>query len=212
MLPFELVYEIRDFLPWRHRCIMVSREWLRGGLKKRIWIRKWRSKRLSYSYIQVFGSGFVNTTWYLFCRDVLGLSQRIRNKHYCLSWRAAADNYFNTNRCEGCGKKTHSNVFGVYICDICKNKRRLINCHMVKVWRAKQLGIPRRIIKTVQGLVSLAFLERPTTSLLSNMHHEDRNIISALIVLYLFKISAFKYSWCNMACHIPICCPLIFKI
>ena len=30
MLPFELVYEIRDFLPWRHRCIMVSREWLRG--------------------------------------------------------------------------------------------------------------------------------------------------------------------------------------
>jgi len=149
MLPFELVYHIRDFIPWRYKAIMVSREWLNTVLKKRVRVRKWRNKRLIYSYLKVFGPGFVNMTWSHFCWVKLGLYRRARNHSDRLTWKAAAKKHFNISRCVACGTRTHSIVFDIYLCSRCRYNKKLINCYMVKVYQAKALGVPKRILDKV---------------------------------------------------------------
>lgn len=149
LLPFELVYHIRDFLPWQYKTTMVSREWLHTVLKKKVRLRKWRSKRLMYSYLKVFGTFFVNTRWSSFCSLQLALVKRVRNHNNCLSWKATAEKHFDVCRCEACGARTCSVVFEIYLCSRCRFKKKLINCYMVKVYQAKEMGVPKRILDIV---------------------------------------------------------------
>jgi len=146
MLPFELVYHIRDYLPWRHRCIMVSREWLGGALRRRVQNHRWRTKRRLYSYLKVFGPQFVEYTWSNFSQTVLGITRRARNHHGCLTWMAAAKKQFTSPYCVGCGCRTSANIMDVSLCQVCRYNRRLVNCYMVKVYHTKTMGIPKSII------------------------------------------------------------------
>lgn len=149
MLPLEIIYHIRDFLPWRYRTILVSRGWLYGALQSTYRRHRWCDKRKLFSYLCVFGQQFVGISWPKFCKGLLGVHRRARNKHFRLTWRAAAFKFFNVCRCEGCGKRTYATVFDIYLCDRCRYRRRLINCYMVKVYQAKALGIPKRILDIV---------------------------------------------------------------
>ena len=149
MLPFELVYYIRDYLPWRYRAIMVSREWLQGALKGKMRRRRWRDKRRLFSYMNVLGQQYMKLSWSKFCIEILHVKRRARNKHYRLTWKAAAHKYFHLCRCEGCGTRTYAVVHGIYLCYNCRYRPRLVNCYMVKVYQAKMLGVPKRILDRV---------------------------------------------------------------
>jgi hypothetical protein len=149
MLPLEIVYHIRDFLPWRHKAIMVSKEWLQTVLKRTAILNKWRSKRLMYSFLNVFGHKFVHRKWSSFCCLQLSLVKRVRNHNNCLSWKATAEKYFNVCRCEACGVKTFSFVFEIYLCSKCRFNKKLVNCYMVKVYQAKEMGVSKRILDRV---------------------------------------------------------------
>jgi len=149
MLPFDVVYYIRDHLPWRYRCTMVSKEWLRGALRYKVKNHRWRTKRRLYCYMKLFGAEFVRYTWQTFCRKVLHLSRRVANHSGHLSWRAASERRFDNCHCVGCGDKTTANVMGVSLCSRCRRNQRLINCYMVKVYEAKFLGIPKRVLDIV---------------------------------------------------------------
>ena len=89
MLPFEMVYHIRDFMRWRDRTQMVSREWLYGALSIPVRLRSWRGKIRMYAYLKVFGHRFVRMSWPTYCVQ-LGICRRARNVYYRLSWKAAA--------------------------------------------------------------------------------------------------------------------------
>lgn len=149
LLPMVIVYHVRDYLPWRHRAILVSREWLHGAVRSNFYPRRWRDKRLLFSYMKVFGQQFLRVSWSRFCIKVLGVTRRARNKYYRLTWKAAAHKHFNVCRCEGCGRRTYSIVMGIYLCGTCRYRRRLKNCYMVKVYQAKSLGVPKRILDRV---------------------------------------------------------------
>lgn len=149
MLPLELVYHIRDYMPWRYRAILVSRDWLFGALVGKSSRRRWRDKRRLYSYLCVFGQTFVKLSWPAFCQRLLHVHRRARNTHFRLTWRAAADKYFNVCRCEGCGRRTYAVVFDIYLCGRCRYRRRLVNCYMVKTYQAKAAGVPKRVLDRV---------------------------------------------------------------
>ena len=149
MLPLDVVYYIRDYLPWRYRCITVSKAWLRDSLRRRVKHHRWRTKRRLYCYMKLFGPEFVGYSWQSFCRKVLGVRRRATNYSGHLSWRAAAARRFDHYHCVGCGSKTYANVLGVSLCAYCRYDRRLINCYMVKVYQAKARGIPKRILDKV---------------------------------------------------------------
>lgn len=149
MLPLDVIYNIRDYLPLRYKAILVSRNWLHGALNVQFGRLRWRTRRLLFSYMRVFGSQFVNLSWSRFCIQVLGVKRRARNQRFKLTWRAAAEKYFNLCRCVGCGCRTYSLVIGIYLCDKCRYRRRLIHCYMVKVYQAKSMGVPKRILDKV---------------------------------------------------------------
>jgi len=147
-LPLVIVYKIASYMRWKHRAQLITKEWLFQQLLRRIKLRKWRSKVRMYSYIKVFGQFACSQSWHHFCVTTLQTKCRVRNKHHRLTWKAAADNYFR-KRCRGCGCKSKANVFGEVICQDCRFDPRLPQCLMVSVAKAKDLGIPKRILDTI---------------------------------------------------------------
>ena len=144
-LPLEIVFEIRSFLPWRDRFKMISREWIQFGLRRLRHISRWRSHRLVFSYLCVFGPNFAGISWRRFCH-IIGLLRRSRNRLYNLSWRAAAQHYMYLNRCQACGLKTKALVMGVHLCGRCRRKSKLKYTYMINVKEALQMGVPRHVL------------------------------------------------------------------
>ena len=147
-LPIELVWHILEYLSYRRRTRLITREWLQKQMRGEVRLRKWRSKVRMYSYLKVFGRSFCNRSWPRFCSETLALKRRTRNRHYRLTWRSAADDYLK-NRCKGCGRKARARVFGWNICLDCRRNPRLPECFMVSVGEARSRGVPRRVLDTV---------------------------------------------------------------
>lgn len=148
ILPIVLVYEIFSYMPWSSRTKLITRGWLKKQLRRRTLLVRWKSKVRIYSYIKVFGQTFSCCSWPRFCQITLGLHRRTRNRHYRLTWKSAANDYFK-NRCKGCGKKARAHVFGWNICLDCRRNPRLPECFMVSVGEARSRGVPKRILDTV---------------------------------------------------------------
>lgn len=148
MLPIEVIWHIESFMRWRHATIMVSKKWLRRALKKRVHIRTWRGYMRVHSYLRVFGPSFVGMSWGCFC-DKLYIRRRQRNRHFRLTWKAAAKNYMKT-RCQACGCRSNSNVFGISLCSTCRFNPRLKYAFMVNTSKAKRMGIPSHVLKQIQ--------------------------------------------------------------
>ena len=144
-LPWDVVLEIRSFLPWRDRFKMISREWLQFGLRRTTRLTRWRSYRLVYSYMNTLGPSFADMTWKRYC-CIIGLMRRTRNKLYRLSWRAAAQHYMYLNRCQACGRKTTALVMGEHLCVHCRRKSKFKYSYMVTVAEAIQMGVTRRLL------------------------------------------------------------------
>ena len=147
-LPIELVWHILEYLHYRGRTQLITRKWLKKQMSSRLCLRKWRSKVRMYSYLKVFGQSFCQCSWPKFCTETLALKRRTRNRHYRLTWRSAADDYFQ-NRCNGCGRKARARVFGWNICLDCRRNPRLPECFMVSVGKAISMGVPRSILYTI---------------------------------------------------------------
>jgi len=147
-LPLVIVYEIVSYLGWKHCARLITKEWLFLHLQRKVKLRRWRSKVRMYSYIKVFGQSACSQSWHRFCLLTLQVQCRARNKHYRLTWKAAADNYFR-KRCRGCGCKSKANVFGEVICQVCRFDPRLPQCLMVSVAKAISLGVPKRVLHTI---------------------------------------------------------------
>lgn len=160
LLPMEIVYHIRDYLRWRERATMVSREWLFGTLRRRMRLRAWRSKMRMFSYIKVFGQVDAHMSWACFCQQI-GVIRRARNRHYRLTWRAAATRFMQ-GHCKVCGRASRSNVFGIPICVQCRFNPRWRNAYMVMTRDARNMGVPKRILDKVPyhsyGMCHLRFL------------------------------------------------------
>ena len=148
MLPIVIVYKILSYLRWKHRTQLITKEWLFLQLQRRIKLRKWRSKVRMSSYIKVFGLFRGSQSWHRFCITTLNVKCRSRNRHYRLTWKAAASNYFR-KRCRGCGCKSKASVFGEVICQDCRFDPRLPQCLMVSVGKATALGVPKRILDAI---------------------------------------------------------------
>ena len=118
MLPIVIVYKILSYLRWKRRTQLITKEWLFLQLQRRIKLRRWYSKVRMYSYIKVFGLR-CSQSWHRFCIQSLNVQCRSRNRHYRLTWEAAASNYFR-KRCRGCGCKSKASVFGEVICQDCR--------------------------------------------------------------------------------------------
>lgn len=138
ILPFDVIWIIRSFMPWKQSAKLVSREWLNGALFQRPKARKWAIKVRLYSYMKVFGQSFVNMSWHRFCSK-LKVTRRSRNTRFRLTWRAAAQKHFET-RCKGCGNSTRAQVFGWPICQRCCHNSTLKYCYMVSVALAVSKG------------------------------------------------------------------------
>ena len=147
-LPLEIVYYILEYLRYKERMRLISKDWLQHQLKRKTHLFKWRSKKRLYSYIRIFGTSFCNYSWSRFCQEILDRKRRSRNIHGKLTWKESANNYFR-QRCQGCGKITYAVVFSWSICPICQRNPRLPECYMVSVGEAKSLGIPKRILDTI---------------------------------------------------------------
>lgn len=148
MLPIEVVWHILSFVRWRHATIMVSKKWLRRALKKRVHIRTWPGHMRLYTYLRVFGPTFVGMSWGRFCKK-LYIHRRQRNIHFRLTWKAAAKSYIKT-RCQACGCRSKTNVFGISLCTRCRFNPRLKYAFMINTTKAKRLGIPIHILKQVE--------------------------------------------------------------
>ena len=146
-IPFDVIRIIRSFLPWSSRCRMVTRQWLREALRRRIKLHRWSSKTKMYSYMIMFGQHFSNRSWSYLART-LGIKRQSRNAHFRLTWRAAVSKFMN-NCCQGCGCKSRANVFGVCICRRCQRNPRLKYSYMVTTSRAKRMGISKAMLDTI---------------------------------------------------------------
>jgi hypothetical protein len=155
VLPMDIVYHIFSFLSWRRRTQMISREYLKQALQpRRRRLCRWRSRTRIFSYMRVFGPAFVGYSWGSFCR-LLDVRRRARNRHYTLTWRAAAEQYMRSYRCVGCGCRTRADVFGVHLCLRCRHNSRLVHAYMVMVCEAKARGVPSRILRCVRWHASM---------------------------------------------------------
>ena len=161
MLPVVIVYEILSYLRWKERTRLICRDWLFKSLKKRVRLKKWKSKLKIYSYLKTFGCFFVHQSWSNFCIRHLGVHSRARNSNYRLTWKAAAKKYMKT-RCKCCGSSSRSNVFGTVICTQCRFNRKFRYAYILNTSRALHMGIPRDVIKRVPyhkyGQAHLRFL------------------------------------------------------
>lgn len=149
MLPMELIWHIQDYMRWRHKTIMVSREWLGKSLRnKKVRIRTWRGQLRVFSYLRVFGPYFVGMSWHRFCKMVY-INRRRRNLHYRLTWKSAAINYMKKRRCQGCGRLSRANIAGVRLCVKCRFNRNLKYSYMVMTYQARRMGVPKRILNDI---------------------------------------------------------------
>jgi hypothetical protein len=148
MLPVEVIWHIQSFMRWRHATRMVSKEWLRRALKKRVRIRTWGGHMRVYSYLRVFGQTFVGMSWGRFC-DKLYIRRRQRNRHFRLTWKAAAQSCMKTKRCQACGCHSNSNVFGISLCSTCRFNPKLKYAFMVNTATAKRMGIPSHVLQQI---------------------------------------------------------------
>jgi len=148
ILPIEIVWYILEYLKWTQRTQLITRDWLQKQMRKRVCLRKWHYKVRTNSYIKVFGQSFCNRSWSKFCKETLDIHRRSRNRHYRLTWKAAAEKIFR-KRCKGCGKETKSLVFGIPLCLQCRRNPSLPECFMVSVAEARARGIPKRILDTI---------------------------------------------------------------
>jgi hypothetical protein len=146
-IPYDVIRIIRSFLPWSHRCRMISRRWLREVLQTRIKLNKWSAKTRMYSYIVTFGQNFSNRSWSNMAKN-LRIKRQARNSHFRLTWRAAVSKYM-CSRCQGCGRKSRANVFGICICRRCQRNHRLKYSYMVTTEHAKRMGISKTILDTI---------------------------------------------------------------
>ena len=145
-LPIEIVWHTLGYLRYSQRIQLITREWLKRQMCRRVRLNKWRSKVRMYVYIKVFSQA--SHSWRNFCKETLQIKCRSRNSHFRLTWEAAASYYFR-RRCRGCGRKTNALVFGWNICLGCRRNPRLPECFMVSVAEAKTRGIPKRILDTI---------------------------------------------------------------
>lgn len=146
-VPFDVIRIIRSFLPWSSRCRMVTRQWLRETLQRRIKLVRWCSQKKMYSYMIAFGQRFSNRSWSNMAKT-LQIKRQARNSHFRLTWRAAVVKYMST-RCQSCGRKSRANVFGVCICRRCQRNPRLKYSYMVTTTRAKRMGISKATLDTI---------------------------------------------------------------
>lgn len=144
MIPFDVIYIIISFLPWKYRSVMVCRKWLRAALKRRTKLSWWVPNKLLYSYMSVFGTRFSNRSWSTMA-TFFRIKRRVRNSQFRLTWQAAVRRHM-TLSCQSCGRESRASVFGVVICQRCRQNVRLKYCYMISTTRAKRLGVPKRIL------------------------------------------------------------------
>ena len=148
MLPFDCVYAIQSFLPFRDAVTNVSRTWLTARLQRFDSYRphSWRNRLCLYTYRSL--SGASDTYWQFFCRQVLGRTKRKRNDDDQLTWKAAADAVMSGGswQCRACGHPTVANVFGVRLCISCRQKRNLKHTFMVKVYQARGVASRKQLV------------------------------------------------------------------
>jgi hypothetical protein len=171
MLPIEIVYEILSYLRWKQRTGLICRDWLFKSLKKRVRLKKWKSKLKIYSYLKTFGCFSVHQSWSNFCIRHLGVCRRSRDIHYRLTWKAAAKKYMK-KRCKCCGNYSNSNVFGIVICTRCRFNRKFKYSYMVTTTHALRIGMTRKVIKNVcyhkYGQARLRFLHELNIEMRNN--------------------------------------------
>ncbi len=149
ILPMDVIYYLMHFLPWWMRAAPVSKIWIGHVLDKRILVRHWKSKRLLFSYLTLWGAR-PSWSWKFFAVHVCRLKQRSRNQEWNLSWRAAAVRHMTQKRCQSCGVTTTSNVFGTYLCKNCRSSKRKIHAYMLTTGQAKtRTGISKRLLDTI---------------------------------------------------------------
>jgi len=149
ILPMDVIYYLMQFHPWWMRAAPVSKVWVRHVLDKRTLVRRWKSKRLLFSYMTLFGP-MTNWSWEFFAVKVCRLKQRSRNQAWNLSWKAAAVRHMTQKRCQACGVDTVSNVFGTYLCKSCRSSKRKVNAYMLTTGQAKtRTGISKRLLDTI---------------------------------------------------------------
>jgi hypothetical protein len=146
-IPYDVIRIIRSFLPWSSRCRMISKQWLHEALGRQIKLTRWSYKKRMYSYMITFGQRFSNRSWSNMS-NYLKIKRQARNSHFRLSWRAAVINYMQTH-CNGCGRKSRANVFGIRICRRCQRNPYLKYSYMVTKGHAKRMGISQAILDTI---------------------------------------------------------------
>lgn len=147
LLPYDVIRIIRSFLHWPHRCTMISKNWLRETLQRRIKLYPWRYKKRMYSYMITFGERFSNRSWSNMAKN-LNIKRQARNSHFRLSWHAAVVKYMRSH-CNGCGRKSRANVFGTCICQRCQRNPGLKYSYMVTTGHARRMGVTRAILNAI---------------------------------------------------------------
>ena len=150
VVPLDVVFEIVSFLPWWNRAQPISKMWIDRIFRKAIRLNKWKSKRLMFTYLKMWGERQNRwTTWEEFAVEQCGLTRRVRNGAFRLTWEAAVERYVNVNRCQACGRKTGSSVSGTFLCMCCRKSRGKINACMVTTGEALVLGASKSMLKSM---------------------------------------------------------------
>lgn len=149
LLPYELIWHIRSYMLWKHKTLLINKQWLYEVFRRRYRLKKWSSKIKLYSYMKIFGPRFVNYSWESFARTVCGCKRRRRNVHWRLTWREAVKHALCQNKCQSCGKKTHTNVFGVHLCLNCRKSPHKRYAYMVNIREALSMGISRKALNEI---------------------------------------------------------------
>lgn len=149
LLPYEIIRHIRSYMLWKHKTLLINKQWLYEVFRQKYHIRKWSSKIRVYSYMKMFGPVFVNYSWESFARLVCGCKRRHRNAQYRLSWRAAVKQVLCRNKCRSCGRQTYTNVFGIHLCLNCRKSPHKKYAYMVNIREALSMGISRKALNEI---------------------------------------------------------------
>lgn len=148
-LPMDVIYHLMQFLPWWLQAQPLSKLCIRHALDKQIVVRHWKSKRLLFSYLMLWGPR-PSWSWKFFAMHVCRLKKRARNRSFELRWKAAAIRHMTQQRCQSCGRTTSSNVFGTYLCKSCRCSKRKVHAYMLTTGQAKAYtGISKRLLDTI---------------------------------------------------------------
>ena len=150
ILNIDVIFKIGEFMKFSNRIAPITKQWFIYHLQRRQTTLSWRSKRLIFTYLKMWGSQTKWLTWKKFGKKQLQLTRRSRNQAGVLSWKAAVVRAMTWGTCQGCGQSTNANVFGTGLCSLCRGLPFKKNCYMittaVAVRRAKSRGIPARVI------------------------------------------------------------------